>query len=348
MKILFYGAGVMGSLYAAKLQESGQDVSILARGQRLADLREHGIVLEDGSTGTRTTTRVNVVERLEPEDAYDLVVVMMPKDYIPDVLPVLAANRQTPNVLFVCNNAAGPDDMIAALGRERVLLGFVGAGGIREGHLVRYVIESERGQPTTFGELDGRTTPRLEQVVAAFKGAGFPVAICANMDAWLKTHVAEISPTANAVYLAGGDNYRLARTRDGVVLMIRAIREGYKVLQALGIPITPSNHKIVNWIPEPLLVPLVRKMLANKDVELKATGHANAARHEMKQIADEFRTLARKTSVPTPAMDRLYTYIDPATSPVPEGSARIPLNWRGVWLGLGGLAALVLALILLI
>lgn len=348
MKILFYGAGVMGSLYAAKLQESGQDVSILARGQRLADLREFGIVLEDGSTGNRTTTRVNVVERLEPDDAYDLVVVVMPKNYIPDVLPVLAANRQTPNVLFVCNNAAGPDDMIAALGRERVLLGFVGAGGTREGHLVRYVVESGREQPTTFGELDGDTTPRLEQIAATFKGAGFPVALCSKMDAWLKTHVAEISPTANALYLAGGDNYRLARTRDGLVLMIRAMREGYQVLHALDIPITPSNHKIVNWIPEPLLVPLVRHMLNDKMVELKAAGHANAARNEMKQIADEFRALARTTSVPTPAMDRLYTYIDPAVSPVPEGSARIPLNWRGVWIGLGGLAALVLALILLI
>jgi 2-dehydropantoate 2-reductase len=338
----------MGSLYAAKLQESGQDVSILARGQRLADLREFGIVLEEGMTGKRTTTRVNVVERLKPEDAYDLVVVMMPKNSLPDVLPVLAANRQTPNVLFVSNNAAGPDDMIAALGRERVLLGFVGAGGTREGHLVRYIITSGREQPTTFGELDGRTTPRLEQIAAAFKGAGFPVAICANMDAWLKTHVAEISPTANAFYLAGSDNYRLARTRDGVVLMIRAIREGYKVLRALGIPITPSNHKIVNWIPEPVLVPLVRKMLDSKDVELKAAGHSNAARHEMKQIADEFRALARKTTVPTPSIDRLYTYIDPATPPVPEGSAEIPLNWSGVWVGLGGLAVLVLALMLLL
>lgn len=30
MKILAYGAGVLGSLYAARLRESGQDVSILA------------------------------------------------------------------------------------------------------------------------------------------------------------------------------------------------------------------------------------------------------------------------------------------------------------------------------
>ena len=88
-------------------------------------------------------------------------------------------------------------------------------------------------------------------------------------------------------------------------------------------------------------------MLANKDVELKAVGHANAARHEMKQIANEFRALARKASVPTPAMDRLYAYIDPATPPVPEGSAEIPLNWRGAWIGLGTVAAVVLTFILM-
>lgn len=311
MKILFYGAGVMGSLYAARLQESGQDVSILARGQRLADIREHGIVLDDGATGQRTTTRVNAVERLAPEDAYDLVVVPMPRNIVPAVLPVLAANRQTPNVLFMNQNVAGPDEIINALGRERVLLGFPGAGGTREGHVVRYIVLSRREQATTIGELDGRTTSRLKQIADALEGAGFPVEICPNMDAWLKTHVAEILPTAGAFYMAGSDRHQLARTRDGLVLMVRAIREGYKVLRALGVPITPSNHKIFNWLPEPILVLLVRRRLVDEMTEFKV-GHANAARGEMKQIADEFRALARKTSVPTPAMDRLYIYIDQA------------------------------------
>jgi 2-dehydropantoate 2-reductase len=288
MKVLFYGVGVMGSLYAAQLKESGQDVSVLARVQRLADIREHGIVLEDVSTGNRTTTRVNVVERIDSEDAYDLVVVMMPKNHVPEILPILAANRYTPNILFMFNNAAGPDEMINALGRERVLIGFPGAGGTRKGHVVRYMVVSGRQQPTTFGELDGSTTPRLEQVAGVFKGAGFPVAISSQMDAWLKTHVAEVSPMANALYMAGGDNYRLARTRDAIV------------------------------------------------------------RDEMKQIADEFKVLARSTSVPTPAMDRLYTYTDPAVPSVAEGSAQIAMNWRGVWIGLGVLAGLILISTLLL
>jgi 2-dehydropantoate 2-reductase len=302
----------------------------LARGQRLADIREHGIVLEDGDTGQRTTTRVNVVDDLAPDDAYDLVVVLMRKNQVSAILPTLAANRHTPSILFMGNNAAGPDEMIGVLGRERVLLGFPGAAGHREGHVVTVKVTSGRQQPTTFGEVDGQTTPRLQQIVAAFKSAGFPVAVSPNMEAWLKTHIAEVSPAANAIYLAGGDNYRLARTRDGLVLMVRAIREGYQVLQALGVPITPANHKVFNWIPEPILVALMRRLLNTRTAEIEIAGHANAARDEFKQLAGEFKALAKTTSVPTPAMDRLYTYIDPAVSPLPEGSAQISPSWRSV------------------
>jgi threonine dehydrogenase-like Zn-dependent dehydrogenase len=108
MKILVYGAGVIGSLYAARLREAGQEVSILARGQRLADLREHGIVLEGAITGHRTTTHVGAVQQLAPEDTCDLVIVAVPKNHVSEVLPALAANRHMPNVLFMGNNAAGP------------------------------------------------------------------------------------------------------------------------------------------------------------------------------------------------------------------------------------------------
>ncbi len=116
MKILVYGAGVLGSLFAYRLKEAGQDVSLLARGQRLADLRQCGLVLEDMFTGQRTTTTIQVVEQLEPEEAFDLVLVMMGKHQVGAVLPALACSHATPNVLFMGNNASGPEVMVSALG----------------------------------------------------------------------------------------------------------------------------------------------------------------------------------------------------------------------------------------
>ncbi len=115
-KILIYGAGPLGSLFAARLQQGGNNVSLLARGRRLADLKEHGIVLHDTLSHVETTTHVNLVEQLAPEDSYDLVLVIMRKNNALDILTILAANRQTPNILFLTNNAAGPNALVEALG----------------------------------------------------------------------------------------------------------------------------------------------------------------------------------------------------------------------------------------
>ena len=142
-KILVYGAGPLGSLFAARLQKGGNDVSILARGQRLDDLRQHGVVLVDAQTKVQTITHVNVVEELKPDDAYDLVLVIMRKNYVLDILPILAANRRTPNILFLSNNAAGPDAYVEALGKERVLIGFPNSAGYREGHVVHCLTGTE-------------------------------------------------------------------------------------------------------------------------------------------------------------------------------------------------------------
>ncbi len=342
MKILVYGAGVLGSIYAARLAEAGNDVTVLARGPRLRELRQHGIVLEEHGSGRQTCAQVNVIERLEPEDGYDLTLVIVRKNQLDDVLPALAANQAIPDILFMFNNAAGPQEMIRPLGRERVLIGFPGGGGQRDGHVVRYLLSGRKGQPTTLGELDGQETPRLLRIAAAFEQAGLPVALCPQMDAWLKTHYALVGPMAGAIYMTGGDGKRLARTRDALLLLVRAARESLQVLHALGIPVTPKRMRILEWLPEPLLVAWLRQGVGRESFELAAIRHAMAARDEFLHLDQEFRFLVRLSGVPTPALDALAAYIDPAVEPAPEGKSTLHQEWRGVWALLAGFTAAVL------
>ena len=346
MKILVYGAGPLGSLFAARLQQGGHVVSILARGQRLNDLREHGIVLVDVRTQEQSITHVDVVEELQPDDAYDLVLVIMRKNHALQILPVLAANRHTPNVLFLCNNAAGPDAFVEALGKERVLIGFPNSAGYREG----YVIHCLTGTPNDkanvpFGEVDGRISDRARAVARILESApGFGAEMRTDMDAWLKYHVALLFPSlAPALHAAGVDNYRVARTRDLVVLGIRAIREGFRVLQSLGLPITPSKLKMFAWLPEPILVPFAQRLLVNPLMETALVKHAAAAHDEVQHLIGEFMALARTTSVPTPTIDRLLHYYEPDAPQVPDGSAEIPLDWHAVKVAVGMLAGVVAA-----
>ncbi len=338
MKILVYGAGVLGSLYAAKLQRTGNQVTLLARGQRLEELRQNGIRLVNEANGEMSVTQVDLIEKLEPDQAFDLVIVILRKNQLPEVLPTLAANHFTPNVLFMVNNAAGPAALTAALGRHRVLLGFPGAGGARSEGIVRYQLTSF--QETTIGELNGAVSRRIQQVAWILREAGFSVAICSDMDAWLKTHVAVVSPAANAVYMAGGDIYRLAHTRDALVLLVRAAREGLRVIRRLGYPITPARIQLLQIVPEPLLVKVLERVLATESAQLMIARHANAARDEMQVVADEFKQLVEKAGLATPAMDRLAAYIDPQLPPMDEGKRTMPLNWRGVIVVAGLLTAI--------
>jgi ketopantoate reductase len=343
-KILVYGAGPLGSLFSARLQQGGNHVSILARGKRLAELHEDGIVLVDVQTQEQTVTRVNVVERLAPDDAYGLVLVIMRKNHALQILPVLAANRHTPNVLFLMNNAAGPGALVEALGQERVLIGFPNSAGYREGHAVHCLTGTEEDKAyVPFGEVDGHISDRTREVARILESApGFGAEIRTDMDTWLKYHVALLFPSlAPALFAAGVDNYRLARTRDLVVLTIRAMREGFRVLRSLGLPVTPSKLKVIEWLPEPILVLLVQRLLANPLMETALVKHAEAARDEVQHLIGEFMALARTTSVPTPTIDRLLLYYEPDALKVPDGRAEIPLRWGGLVVGVGALAMLV-------
>jgi 2-dehydropantoate 2-reductase len=305
MKILIYGAGVLGSLCAARLQSAGQEVWLLARGQRLEDLRQHGLVLENMVTDERSEMKVNVLETLGPDDAYDLIMVVVGKHQVPGVLPSLAANRCTPNILFVGNNAAGPDEYIRALTQERVLLGFLTAGGTTDGPVVRYAEGDESRKSTfTIGEVDGTITPRLEEIAEVLKSIGYNVVLCSNIDAWLKTHAALVAPLAGALTLAGGDNFSLARDRKNVRLAAKGIRESLHILQSKNIPLIPSAAKLYIRLPEFLLVFLMQWLLARKEVGY-AFAHADKAKPEMALLIHELLTLGRGTNVSTPALARM-------------------------------------------
>jgi 2-dehydropantoate 2-reductase len=309
MRILILGAGVVGSFNAARLTEAGQDVTLLARGHRLDDLRDHGVVLEDFRSGRRTTTVVPLVDRLGPGDAYDLAIVIVRRNQIPSILPALAQNHCIPSVLFLGNNAAGPQEMIEALGRQRVLIGMPNVAGTRQDHVVRYLWL--RWFPLLFGELDGLPTPRTEAVARLFRTAGLSTRVVKNVDAYLKTHAAGLPAFAGAIYMAGCNVRQLAHTPEALKLYLQAFREAVRALRTVGIPLRPSATRMVEWIPEPILVFGLRRLCNSR---LAVMGGVEeliyASADEMKELADELRAILRQSRLPSPASDALFAQVD--------------------------------------
>ena len=135
-KILVIGAGVNGSAVITKLVRAGLDAKIMARGKRCKDIEEAGIILEDPLSSKRIVTKVPVIASLEPEDIYDYILVVVRKNQVADLLPVLAKNK-SPNIVFMGNNLSGPEEFTKVIDRKRIMLGTVIAGGKRDGNIIR-------------------------------------------------------------------------------------------------------------------------------------------------------------------------------------------------------------------
>ncbi|PDW01355.1 ketopantoate reductase family protein [Candidatus Viridilinea mediisalina] len=351
MHTLIFGAGPLGSLFAARLAQAGQRVTLLARGQRLADLQEHGIVLEQSLSGEREVVRVDTTAQLAPDDHYDLIIVVMRKNQVLEILPTLAANHASPNILFMMNSATGAAEVAAALGRERVMLGFPLPGGERDGHVIR-IVPNRPKHPWVLpiGEVDGAESERLKQVAALLGSmAGYAVEMRSDMEAWLTSHVAIVGPALSAViYASGIDPQRMAHTPDALILAVRGLKEAIRALPMAGISPTPGIIWLIPFIPEPILVQILRSVLSRPELEASLRGHPAAARDEMQFLANEFLTLVKGAGAATPLLDQLYPYFDPRTPPLPEGSSQIAMDWRGLWgLGAGAVVALGLVGVLL-
>jgi len=135
-RILVIGAGVNGSVCAARLFERGVVVTVLARGKRLAEIESNGIIIENPFSQKRTVAKVRAIGELAPGGTFDYILVVVRRNHVAELLPTLAANS-SPNIVFMNNNLNGPAGIVGALGTQRPMLGFVFAGGKRDGETIR-------------------------------------------------------------------------------------------------------------------------------------------------------------------------------------------------------------------
>ena len=303
--MLVIGAGVNGSVCAAGLRNAGMDVTVLARGKRYEQVRDEGIVIEDPFKNKRSVTKVPVINRLDPNDLYDYVLVVVRKNQVADLLPVLAQNR-SPNIVFMTNNLSGPGELTRILGKERVMMGFVFGAGKRDGGVIR-AISGMGGSwiSSPFGEIDGRITPRLTRLIGIFRRAGLSAKASTDISNYLTTHAALVAPLGGLIIKHGCDTYALGRSTADLRLLVDALRETLQVLRATGFKIIPPMVNMLRIIPRFVLVAAMRILFSTKFAEVGAGWHCSQAPDEMRQLAMELRVLVDRAGLPVPALRKV-------------------------------------------
>lgn len=239
MKILVYGAGVLGSYLAHTLIQAGNEVFMLARGERYKQLEQDGLAIQHYFQRKKTVDRVSVVQVLEPSDYYDIIFVVMQYHQFQSVLPVLAANISE-NIVLVGNNAEAEvmRDFLTSNSKTKknVAFGFQTSAGMRTD--TGMVISIHGGGNAMVGEI-GDTMEIFPIIKKAF-GKKYKVTYQKNMDAWLKSHYVMILPMNSTYYLWNNDFDKMAKDKRALRRMIAATEEGFQVLEKSGYPIIPS------------------------------------------------------------------------------------------------------------
>lgn len=296
-----YGAGGVGSYFAAVLARSGYWVGLIARGRQLDAIRQRGLRVESPK-GDFNVRLAQVTDRPEEIGPVDAVILAVKAWQVPDAAatmrPLLSSATK---VLPVQNGVEAAGQVEQILGREHALTGLcrmISAvsepGYIRFGGL----------QPVVaLGELDGSSLSANARVLAdALRTAGILIETPTDMQAalWEKLlFIAAVSGVGAVARASIGEIRQCDPTR----VLLRLVMEEVSAVAAgrgvrLAGDIVQRTLAFVDTIPAGGTASMQRDIAEGKPSELEAIVGA------VIRFGDE-------TGAATPVMDYIYASLLP-------------------------------------
>jgi 2-dehydropantoate 2-reductase len=291
-KLLIFGAGAIGSLYALRFIQSDMNVTVLARGNRLEELRRNG--LQYGEKGSIKTVQVNLIETLLNDDIYDFIFVTVRFDQMLSALTAIK-NNKSKNIVTL-TNTVGYDEWIAIVG-NRLIPGFPGAGGnIVEGVLYAQFVKKVQGM--IFGEINGEKTERIVKLIQIFNIAELTYEIPENIKAF---HLSHAAFTASIKYFYTTDSMLDVKTAKSSAVLRKVastLKQNVHLLEQAGIPVLDPKTRAAGKMPICLIMLLFWIMLSIRFTRSVLLGsHALAAREENMQMDKAFKEMAHTNIV---------------------------------------------------
>ncbi len=224
MKYAIMGAGSFGQRYGAPLAIAGHDVTFIARGATLENLKTNGIHLGEMITsGPLDIDSVKATDNPETVGEVDVVIVAV-KTYQLDVaahaiIPMIGPETV---VIPILNGITAPDRIAIIVGRSHVI---GRAGTVPE---------------DSIGELDGPISDRVRNIQQEFINAGKPIAIVD--DIWTQMWVKLCGYASMAPWIVSRLDLADVADSPGILNLIdTAAHESAKVAQAAGIKVDPDE-----------------------------------------------------------------------------------------------------------
>ncbi|WP_240420496.1 ketopantoate reductase family protein [Paenibacillus periandrae] len=282
-RLLIFGAGVIGSLYALRFTQYGLDVTVLARGKRLDELK-NGLRYNDN--GTIKQISIKTINKLEDDDVYDYIFVPVRYDQAESALTVIKNNQS--KTIVTLTNTMGYDHWLKIVG-DRLLPGFPGAGGDIKEDVLYAQFGSEKHQGTIFGEINGLITERVKDLAHIFETVGLQYEIQKNILAFHISHTALAIVNKHFYTEDGMVDVETAKSESILRKIAADIKQNIQLVEQAGIPVIPTDTRVMGKLPDIDIISRYRQMLSNDFIiDVKLGNHAVNQKAEIMLLDETF------------------------------------------------------------
>lgn len=240
MRIAMIGAGAMGSVFGARFARAGADIVLYDADRTHVEAIEVGGLHVEAPDGS-VTLRVSATAQAEKIGKADLAVILVDSNATHEAAKIAGRVLGKDGTALTLQNGIGNvEALTSVLGSERVIAGttYNSAARTKPGH----VLHSNIGE-TTIGEVDGRSSARVDEIARLLREAGLPVTVSANVmgHIWMKFVLnAAINPVSAMTGLRPGEIARVSAARD---LLERVLDEILTVVKAKAITLPPDDAR---------------------------------------------------------------------------------------------------------
>lgn len=299
MKILVFGAGVLGCNLARDLFKAKKDVTILARGKWAKEIKSNGLRIKDKFKPRMSVSHIPVITELVPDEQYDVIFITLRYTQLESILDILRSNK-TKNIVFVGNNVHAKD-LSEKLPEKNVLFAFASSAGHREPNYV----DSIDLKKITIGQLkDSQSNEQFIKQI--FEGSKCKITYEPNMEDYLLCHAAFVLPIVFACYKTDGNLKKIKGNKAYFNKIIDANIEGYKAIRNAGHAILPKEDEIFESPKyRKTCLRFFKLMCATSLGKICASDHAMNAVEEMSSLNRDLKLLFDKTDAKYPVWEEL-------------------------------------------
>ncbi len=270
MKIIIYGTGGVGGYFGARLAESGNDVTFIARGKHLDAIQKNGLQLKS-IKGDYTVFPAKATNDITTISNPDLILIgtktWQAAAAAKEILPVISKDTI---VISLLNGVTNIDAVLTSIPKENLLGGLCRIISKIEGY---GIINHVGAEPfITFGELNNQKTERVEKLHAILNKAGIANQIPEDIQhaIWSKfLFITTVSAIGGLTRATLGVMRVLPETRE---MMHQTATEIIQVANAKGINLTSvdleKTFQTIDNLPFETTASLQRDIMDGRPSEL--------------------------------------------------------------------------------